>query len=167
MLVLAGRGEFAGTGSLISPTSDHFLLNLAWPKTSPRCWEAAGRLGAVGIQTSVSQTPRNLLGAGEKCLMMGDFSSSPFSALQKGRIEPWLDGGVLAPRWGKGIAGSEMSVPGLGLERRAEPQLAEVYRVGRLTSQSDLMVFSGLQILQTCESLGGSPCKPLPACSRG
>lgn len=112
MLALEGRGEIASTGSPISPTSDYFLLNLeegAWPKTSPRCWEADGSLGVVGIQTSVSPSPGNLLGTGEKSLM-GRFQQLSLPVLEKERIELWLDSVVSAPCWGKEIAGYKIAV---------------------------------------------------------
>lgn len=40
----------------------------------------------------------------------GGFQQLSLSVLRKGRIERWLDGGVLAPRWGKEIAGYEMAM---------------------------------------------------------
>lgn len=54
--------------------------------------------------------------------MLGDFSSSRCLSYRREGFERWLDGGVLAPRWGKEIAGHEMAVRGLGPERQAEPR---------------------------------------------
>lgn len=52
--------------------------------------------------------------------MLGDFSSSCCLSYRREGFEQRFDGRVLAPRWGKEIAGYEMAVP--GLERQAEPR---------------------------------------------
>lgn len=91
-MLAQGRGEFAGAGSLISPPSDHFLLNSeegACPKTSPHCWGVAGSSGAVEIQTSKKPFKRQ-----EKVPSAVGFQQLPLSVVQKGRTEQWFDASV-------------------------------------------------------------------------
>lgn len=115
-------GEFAGAGSPVSSTFDQFLLNSeegTWPKTSPQCWEVVRSCQDSDLSESNSKKP---FGDRRKLPDAGGFQQLSLSVLQKGRIEQWLDGGVLAPCLEKEITGYEMAVQGLGLEWQAEPR---------------------------------------------
>lgn len=114
MLGLEGRGEIAGTGSLISPTSDHFLLNSeegAWPKTSPKTL-LGSRWKLRSCQDSDLSEPKSEKPFGDRRKKpdAGRFQQLLLPVLGKERIEPWLDGGVSALRWGKEIAGYKITV---------------------------------------------------------
>lgn len=94
------EGEFAGAGSPISPPSDHFLLNLE----EGACLNLLLLLGAVRIETSRSQIQKPSGGRRKMPYAVG-FQQLWLLVSQKGKIERWLDCGVLVPGWGKEIAG--------------------------------------------------------------
>lgn len=113
MIALEGREEIAGTGSLISPTSDHFLPKPRGRRLTQNIPTLLGSKWKLrSCQDSNLSEPKSEkpFGDRKKKPGAGRFQQLSLLVLEKERAELWLDGGVSAPRWGKEIAGYKITV---------------------------------------------------------